>query len=100
MYAHVAASGTITFRYDYRMNGRRETLVIGRYGRSGLSLSDAQEKCVGARRTVSERRSLAQEKQNVNWRLREAGSSGEFGKRWLANVRIAGQHPRHASCDF
>ena len=30
MYAHVAASGTITFRYDYRLNRRRETLVIGK----------------------------------------------------------------------
>ncbi|VVE26335.1 integrase [Pandoraea communis] len=26
----VSTSGTITFRYDYRLNGRRETLTLGR----------------------------------------------------------------------
>lgn len=31
MYAAVLPSGTISFRYDYRLNGRRETLTIGRY---------------------------------------------------------------------
>ena len=25
MYVHVSVSGTVTFRYDYRLNGRRET---------------------------------------------------------------------------
>jgi hypothetical protein len=32
MYVHVTTSGSITFRYDYRLNGRRETLTIGKYG--------------------------------------------------------------------
>ncbi|QET32079.1 tyrosine-type recombinase/integrase [Burkholderia multivorans] len=31
MYVAVLPSGTISFRYDYRLNGRRETLAIGRY---------------------------------------------------------------------
>ncbi|WP_227268021.1 tyrosine-type recombinase/integrase [Roseobacter weihaiensis] len=89
MYAHIATSGTVTFRYDYRLNGRRETLVIGRYGRSGLSLADAREKSAAARRTVSEGRSPAQEKQATKRRLREAKSLGEFGKKWLASDRMA-----------
>jgi hypothetical protein len=42
MYVVVATSGTITFRYDYRMSGRRETLTIGRYGRTGISLARHQ----------------------------------------------------------
>lgn len=32
MYVAVSPVGTITFRYDYRLNGRRETLTLGRYG--------------------------------------------------------------------
>ena len=32
MYVVVQPSGSIVFRYDYRMNGRRETLTLGRYG--------------------------------------------------------------------
>ena len=38
MYIAMAPSGQITFRYDYRLNGRRETLTIGRYGADGVSL--------------------------------------------------------------
>jgi hypothetical protein len=36
MYVAVSPSGQITFRYDYRVNGRRETLTIGRYGLDGI----------------------------------------------------------------
>lgn len=89
MYAYVATSGTITFRYDYRLNRRRETLVIGKYGRSDLSLSVAREKCIDARRAVAEGHSPAQEKQRDKRRLREARSLGEFGKRWLAETQMA-----------
>src|SRR4051812_34089775 len=59
MYVHVAASGSITFRYDYRLNSRRETLTIGKYGPDGLSLARAREKCVEARRLVAEGQSPA-----------------------------------------
>lgn len=31
MYVSVSTAGTKSFRYDYRLNGRRETLTIGRY---------------------------------------------------------------------
>ena len=32
MYAHVSPGGPISFRLDYRMHSRRETLTPGRYG--------------------------------------------------------------------
>jgi hypothetical protein len=47
MYVTVSTAGTIAFRYDYRLNGRRETLTIGRYGPAGLSLALAREKRPG-----------------------------------------------------
>ena len=62
MYVAVTPSGQITFRYDYRLNGRRETLTIGRYGRGGISLAAARERCGAARKLVAEGRSPAQEK--------------------------------------
>ncbi len=31
MYVTISTAGTKSFRYDYRLNGRRETLTIGRY---------------------------------------------------------------------
>lgn len=42
MYAYVSPGGSISFRFDYRMHGRRETLTLGRYGPAGLSLARAR----------------------------------------------------------
>ncbi len=42
MYVTVSPGGTVTFRYDYRLNGRRETLTLGRYGPGGISLAMAR----------------------------------------------------------
>jgi integrase len=89
MYVNVALSGVITFRYDYRLNGRRETLTIGRYGPSGISLARAREKCIDARRLVSEGQSPAQEKQREKRRILEAKSFGQFGERWFAEAPMA-----------
>lgn len=63
MYAFVSTTGTVSFRYDYRINGRRETLVIGKYGRDGISLSAARERCLDARSMVREGISPAKERQ-------------------------------------
>ena len=89
MYATVKPSGTIVFRYDYRLNGRRETLTIGRYGEDGISLARARESCLVARRAVAEGRSPAQEKQREKRRLKEAKSFGEFGERWFKEAPMA-----------
>ncbi|WP_354682277.1 tyrosine-type recombinase/integrase [Cupriavidus necator] len=42
MYAAVLPTGTVSFRYDYRLNGRRETLHIGRYD-AALASKPARE---------------------------------------------------------
>lgn len=89
MYVVVQPSGAIVFRLDYRLNGRRETLTLGRYGASGLSLARAREKLIDARRAISEGRSPAQEKQREKRRLQEAKSFGEFGERWLQEAKMA-----------
>ena len=89
MYVVVQPSGAIVFRYDYRLNGRRETLTIGRYGASDLSLARAREKLIDAKRAILEGRSPAQEKQREKRRIKEAKSFGEFGERWLQESRMA-----------
>ena len=89
MYVVVQPSGAIVFRMDYRLNGRRETLTLGRYGPAGLSLARAREKVIDARRAISEGRSPAQEKQREKRRLLEAKSFGQFGERWLQEARMA-----------
>ena len=89
MYAHVSPSGAISFRYDYRLHGRRETVSFGRYGAAGISLARAREKCIDARRAVADGRSPAQDKQREKRRLLEAQSFGEFGDRWLEKAPMA-----------
>lgn len=46
-------SGAISFRLDYRLNGRRETVYLGKYGRDGISLALARERCLDARRDTT-----------------------------------------------
>ena len=89
MYVVVQPSGAIVFRYDYRLNGRRETLTLGRYGPDGLSLARAREKLIDAKRAISEGRSPAQEKQHDKLRLKEAKRFGEFGEKWFQESRMA-----------
>jgi Arm DNA-binding domain len=89
MYVVVTPSGSVIFRYDYRLNGRRETLTLGRYGDAGISLARAREKCLDARRAVAEGRSPAQEKQRDKRRLKESRSFGQFGERWFEGAPMA-----------
>lgn len=89
MYVRVAPSGAISFRLDYRLNGRRETVYLGRYARDGISLARARELCIDARRAIAEGRSPAIEKQREKRRIKEAKSFGEFGEKWLTNATMA-----------
>lgn len=89
MYVTVSPAGTVTFRYDYRVNGHRETLTIGRYGADGLSLARARERCIDVRRAVSGGKSLAQEKQREKRRLSESKTFQEFADRWAKDARMA-----------
>ena len=89
MYVVVNPSGAVVFRYDYRLNGRRETLTLGRYGASDLSLARAREKLIDAKRAILEGRSPAREKQREKRRIKETKSFGEFGERWLQEAKMA-----------
>ena len=89
MYVHVTPTGAVSFRLDYRLNGRRETVYLGKYGPAGLSLARAREKCIDARRAISDGVSPAIEKQREKRRLKEAKSFGEFGEKWLTAAAMA-----------
>lgn len=81
IYVTVSMAGTIAFRYDYRLNGRRETLTIGRYGPVGISLAMAREKLLDIKRTVARGESPAFEKQREKRRLAAAKHFGEMTAR-------------------
>ena len=52
MYVAITPTGSISFRFDYRINGRRETLTIGRYGYGGISLAAARGKLLQAKQLL------------------------------------------------
>ncbi|MEI4508623.1 tyrosine-type recombinase/integrase [Sphingopyxis sp. CCNWLW253] len=89
MYVLVSCGGTISFRLDYRLNGRRETVNFGRYAPSGLSLALARERCIDAKRLIERGQSPALEKQRAKRRIKEAKSFGQFGEKWLASAPMA-----------
>jgi integrase len=94
MYVTVSPTGTVTFRYDYRLNGRRETLTIGRYGPAGISLAMAREKLLDAKKAVAQGKSPALEKQREKRRLTAAKTFGDM------TAQVAGRCPdgrQHAS---
>lgn len=64
MYVHVSTGGTISFRLDYRLNGRRETVTFGKYAPSGLSLgsglTDQSQKMTMAASAMAEKKAVGQ----------------------------------------
>ncbi|MBD3836276.1 site-specific integrase [Brevundimonas sp.] len=89
LYAYVSPGGAISFRYDYRFNGRRETLTLGRYGRGGLSLAQARERLFEIKRTIADGVSPAMEKQRAKRRLKEAHSFEHVAQRWMDTAPMA-----------
>lgn len=89
MYVFVSKAGLISFRLDYRLNGRRETVTLGKYGRDGISLLKAREACMDAKRTVREGRSPALEKQREKNHYKDTLKFAEWADNWLRESHMA-----------
>ncbi len=98
MYVAVLPTGTRAFRYDYRLNGRRETLAIGRYDPAckvirdpealeygmGLSLREARTLLDRARREVEQGMSPSRAKVEKRTAASEALTSGGWAEKYFA----------------
>jgi integrase len=60
LYLHVSVTGSKSWRYDYRLHGKRETLTIGKY--PDVTLAGARELHAEARREVAKGGSPAKAK--------------------------------------
>ncbi|OEZ93131.1 putative prophage CPS-53 integrase [Janthinobacterium sp. HH106] len=89
MYATVLPSGTISFRYNYRLNGRYETLVLGRYGAGGLSLQEARERLQDAKKAQSEGKSPSRLKAQSRNQLADGEPFSVWAERWLLKYKMA-----------
>ncbi|EKF3806589.1 tyrosine-type recombinase/integrase [Escherichia coli] len=89
LYVAVLTSGTVSFRYDYRINGRRETLVIGQYGRDGISLAEAREELIAAKKLLKAGQSPAAAKRDGIKKIRGAETFVVHTDSYMKHVILA-----------
>lgn len=89
LYVAVLTSGTVSFRYDYRINGRRETLVIGQYGRDGISLAEAREELIAAKKLLKAGQSPAAAKRDGIKNIRGAETFAVHTDSYMKHVILA-----------
>ena len=105
LYLAVTPTGTISFRYDYRIHGRRETLVIGKYDPTlgarkprdvealgygqQVTLAEARLLLARARRVVQQGESPSRKKTDKRREAAEALTFGAWAQKYLAEAPIA-----------
>ena len=88
LYVAVTPAGSISFRYNYSINGRQETITFGRYGVGGITLAEARELLGDAKKMVA-----AGPRQGAGERCRDVRCLGGEVAAWLPDGRL---HPRYA----
>lgn len=101
MYVTISTAGTKSFRYDYRLNGRRETLTIGRYDDTAgakhprdpneldfgmtVSLAEARSLLTVARRCVERGESPSRTKVEKRQEASDALTFGRWAEKYFAD---------------
>lgn len=89
LYVAVTTAGSISFRYNYSINGRQETITFGRYGVGGITLAEARERLNEAKRMVVDGKSPAKEKARAKARIKDAETFGAWAQKWLRGYQMA-----------
>jgi integrase len=89
LYVAVTAAGTKSFRYNYSINGRQETITFGRYGNGGISLAEAREQLGEAKKLIANGRSPAKEKASSKALVKDAATFGAWANKWLRGYQMA-----------
>lgn len=105
LYVAVLRTGNISFRYDYRLNGRRETLVIGQYDPSlaakhsrevsaleygmSISLAEARQLLTQARRAIEQGDSPSRSKVEKRIEANEGMTFGRWAEKYFAEAKLA-----------
>lgn len=89
LYVAVLTSGSVSFRYDYRINGRRETLVIGQYGRDGITLAEAREELNAAKKLLKSGQSPSAAKRDGIKKIRGAETFAVHTDSYMKHVVLA-----------
>lgn len=89
LYVAVTPAGTISFRHNYSISGRQETLTIGRYGSGGITLAEARELLSEAKKMIAAGKSPAREKARDKSRVKDAETFGAWAEKWLRGYQMA-----------
>jgi len=89
LYVAVTPAGAASFRYNYSINGRQETLTFGRHGVGGITLAEARERLHEAKRLIADGKSPAREKARAKARVKDAETFGAWGEKWLKGYEMA-----------
>ncbi|EFN5114920.1 tyrosine-type recombinase/integrase [Escherichia coli] len=89
LYVAVTTAGSISFRYNYSINGRQETITFGRYGVGGITLAEARERLNEAKRMVTDGKSPVKEKARAKARTKDAETFGAWAQKWLRGYQMA-----------
>lgn len=89
LYVAVTAAGTVSFRYNYSIHGRQETITFGRYGVGGITLAEARERLHEAKKMVADGKSPAKEKARNKARVKDAETFGAWADKWLRGYQMA-----------
>lgn len=89
MYVWVSTTGAVSFRFNYRLNNRQETIVLGRYGSGGITLLRARELLAEARRALAEGVSPSRSKAGVVKGAKEREPFSVWAERWFERHKMA-----------
>lgn len=89
LYAAVTPAGTISFRYNYSIHGRQETITFGRYGLGGITLAEAREQLGEAKKMIAAGKSPAKEKARAKARIKDADTFDAWAQKWLRGYQMA-----------
>ena len=89
LYVAVMPTGRISFRYNYRVNGRQETLTLGQYGPAGISLAEAREALLLAKKQLLAGTSPARQKTRDKLKASAADTFGEWATAYLSKSTMA-----------
>jgi integrase len=89
LYVSVSPAGGISFRFNYRINGRQETLTLGRYGAGGMTLAEARNVLTEARKTLAGGVSPARSKKEQTKRRKSQETFSSWAEQWLEKYKMA-----------
>lgn len=87
LYVAVTPGGTISFRYNYLISGRQETITFGRYGT--ITLAEARELLVVAKKLIASGKSPAKEKAREKAREKVVETFSAWADKWLRGYQMA-----------